>query len=330
MIDSFVLLAPILLLGVVALLGFVGCQWIVGTDFPPRHIHPKAVAGSSAKVTVSWNEVSDADSYNVNQTGGPAPRTFKVVNATAFTDTSVAIGTTYTYTVDAFQDTQQIAQSAENVSATPGPITFQPPLAETAETTVAASIKTPALANVAPRSLVVVWIYYNSTATTVQTVQDSSSPDQYQPAAGPTTVMGAVSSFRQEIWYKNDVAGGPNFAVTATFSPSLNAVAAIVAHVYHTYDPTATPEISRSATGSGSVASSGLVQVDSAKLIFGAAIFLGGGGTPGTPEFRQRATTNNNISEDEDFDAPGTAEATFNTVPSGSTQDWIAQMVAFR
>src|SRR6266545_7870026 len=70
MIDPFVLLAPIFLLAVIALLGFVGCNQIYGLDEtvpkekpdPPTNL--VAVAGD-AEVHLSWDLDPDATGYHV-------------------------------------------------------------------------------------------------------------------------------------------------------------------------------------------------------------------------------------------------------------------------
>lgn len=325
MIDPFVLLAPILLLGVVALLRFVGCDVVLGLEpLLPLLENLRAVAGFGAKVTLSWDPAPGADSYKINRTGGPSPASFST-SATDFVDTSVTIGTTYSYTVYAFAGGDQTTTS-NIVSAIPGPITFQQ-LAESPEAVVVASVATPAF-NMHPGDLIVVWIYYDGAGgQTVSGVSDSL--DQYVRAVPPQPGTGMFASFRQEIWYKNNATGGQNLAVTATFAPTLNARAAISAHEYSTVDPAATHETISSASGSGTIASSGSVPAATAKLIFGAAFFGGGGGTSPSG-FMQRSTMNGNATEDKPFDAPGMAEATFPTDPPGTPLDWIAQMVAFR
>lgn len=65
MIDSFVLMTPVLLLGV-ALLGFVGCNWVFGND-PTRLAEPpappsnlQAMPGDN-KVTLTWEPDPDPD-----------------------------------------------------------------------------------------------------------------------------------------------------------------------------------------------------------------------------------------------------------------------------
>src|SRR5215211_5740685 len=67
MIDTFVLLPPPYLLGVIALLGFVGCSFSVG-------IAPEAIAGPVLRCTaddqtveLNWDPVGDAIEYHVKR-----------------------------------------------------------------------------------------------------------------------------------------------------------------------------------------------------------------------------------------------------------------------
>jgi hypothetical protein len=326
MIDPFVILTPILLLGVVALLGFVGCDVVFGLkEFYDGPTNLRAVAGFDAQVTLTWDAAPDATSYEIVRKDNVSTVTIPAMG-TSFTDTSVTIETKYSYTVHGFVDGRATVDS-NAVTATPGPITFLQ-LAESPEAIVGASVATPQLPAVSPSNLIVVWVYYENAGQSVAGVSDSAG-DQYVLAAAQAGA-GLFATFRQEIWYKNNATGGPNLTVTANFTQPLNANAAIVAHEYHNPDPEATPETTSSASAGGSVASSGAVPVTYAKLLFGAAIFRAGGGIAG-PGFTQRATTNSNVTEDRPFDATaeGTAEAIFSTNPP-ATLDWIAQMVAFR
>lgn len=69
MIDSFVLLTPILLLGVIALAGFVGCDVVFNLDRPPIDAPDapenfQAMPGD-AKVFLTWDPYDDATKFTV-------------------------------------------------------------------------------------------------------------------------------------------------------------------------------------------------------------------------------------------------------------------------
>ena len=88
---------------------------------PPAPTGVSAAPGDS-RVTVSWNAVSGASSYNVKRsttTGGPYT-TVGSVTASPFTNTGLTNGTTYFYVVSAVNSAGEGPNSAE-VSATPQP-----------------------------------------------------------------------------------------------------------------------------------------------------------------------------------------------------------------
>src|SRR5262249_7026666 len=104
--DSFLLLTPFLLLAVVALLGFVGCDRVFGlTYFQPDVENLQAVPGNS-QVTLTWDPYRDGDDqpatdYHVVRSSGGGPKTDidTISTNTTFVDTGLMNGTTYTYYV---------------------------------------------------------------------------------------------------------------------------------------------------------------------------------------------------------------------------------------
>jgi len=119
MIDSFVILAPILLLGVVALLGFVGCEF-AGTLSEPQNL--LATAGN-ARVALSWDPVSSASAYKVHRgttSGGPYPDVIGTTTAApSYTDSPLTNGTTYYYVVSAVGAGFDESDYSNEASATP-------------------------------------------------------------------------------------------------------------------------------------------------------------------------------------------------------------------
>jgi hypothetical protein len=108
MIDSFVFLAPIFLLGVIVLLGFVGCSFTIGvageTDpIPGPTLMVTAVGDGS--VDLAWSAVADATEYHVKRgdvIGVHAPIGQPVVApATSFPDPGLPNGKTFYYVVSA-------------------------------------------------------------------------------------------------------------------------------------------------------------------------------------------------------------------------------------
>jgi Fibronectin type III domain len=131
MSDLYLLTAPILLLGIVVLLRFVGCGFQSGSFGPSAPKLGAPVAGNG-QVTLSWTEV-DTDttgySYQVNRSNdGQPPTVANTVTDTTYTDTGLTNGTTYTYTVTVVLGTYVEANSVSNAAiATPTLFTNRPP-----------------------------------------------------------------------------------------------------------------------------------------------------------------------------------------------------------
>jgi len=105
MIDSFVFLTPILMLPVVALLAFVGCNWWYGLDETdlrepgPGPTGLIAIAGNN-KVALSWDPYPDTTDFNVKrgEVSGVYTQTF-VATTNSHTDRTAMNGITYFYIV---------------------------------------------------------------------------------------------------------------------------------------------------------------------------------------------------------------------------------------
>ena len=92
-------------------------------DNSPRPQNVTATPGN-AKITLSWNAVSDATGYTVQRSaasGGPYTTIASGVTATSYLDTGLVNGTTYYYVVVATNGSGVSPDSAE-ASATPGEI----------------------------------------------------------------------------------------------------------------------------------------------------------------------------------------------------------------
>jgi hypothetical protein len=88
---------------------------------PPSAPTGLTAAGGIAKVTLNWNAVGTATSYNVKRSttsGGPYGTIASGVTSTTYVDTSVTGGTTYHYVVSAVNPQGESANSSQ-ASATP-------------------------------------------------------------------------------------------------------------------------------------------------------------------------------------------------------------------
>ena len=103
MIDSFVLLAPLYLLGVIALLGFVGCGFTSGTLSPEGPI--LRCTARDQTVDLDWDPYPDATEYQVYRMDdplNPAPLGDLVAApGTTFRDAGLTNGQHYRYAVKA-------------------------------------------------------------------------------------------------------------------------------------------------------------------------------------------------------------------------------------
>lgn len=138
MIDSFVLLAPIYLMGVIALVGFVGCQVIWGVDEyepgeetepipeeapdPPTNL--VAVAGD-AMVHLTWDLIPGVTEYHVlrsEMSGSVATdyldQSIVLLDWIPWTDKDLVNGTTYFYRVTAVNSFGE-SDLSDEASATP-------------------------------------------------------------------------------------------------------------------------------------------------------------------------------------------------------------------
>jgi len=127
MIDLYVLLTPILLLGVIALAGFVGCEFFFPLT-PPPPLDPPAnlrAVGGNGRVDLTWNVDPAATEFHVLRGTSPGtqpedyPDPHSVLpSEIPYTDTTVVNGTTYFYRVTAFAPGRESDVSNE-ATATP-------------------------------------------------------------------------------------------------------------------------------------------------------------------------------------------------------------------
>jgi hypothetical protein len=119
MIDPYLITAPILLLGIVVLLRFVGCSFHPRVITKPSNLTAQP---GNAEVTLSWTEV-DTDttgySYQINRSNDNLPSmTLGPTTDTSFVDNTATNGITYTYSVTLFFSGKNEGTTNE-VTATP-------------------------------------------------------------------------------------------------------------------------------------------------------------------------------------------------------------------
>ena len=105
MIDSYLFLTPILVLGIIALLGFVGCDVVFGLDRPPIPPPTNLIAvPGDGRVDLSWDAYDNATEYHLGR--GTASGVYSdthtiLAPATTYADNDVTNGTGYFYGVTA-------------------------------------------------------------------------------------------------------------------------------------------------------------------------------------------------------------------------------------
>jgi len=320
------LLTPLIVLGLLALLGFIGCSFQPGraSISPPPNL--RAVAGDTW-VQLSWDSIAATD-YKVyrGETSGNYPTVTDLGGTPlSFLDAPVSNGTTYFYAVTAVADGSESGYSNE-VMATPGAINFvqliQKDLMGTGDTVTSNPFNAPLTAG----NLLIVWIWYQvgSAGLHCSGVSDSANNQYTGPIVGPTAGAGALAGFQQEIWYAKNINAGTAVTVTANFSGTVGE-RAVSAHEYSGAD-TVNPAVNMPITevGNSANATIGPLNTGAARLIFAAALFP----TQGTsgPGYTQRSTLQQNATEDRRITLPGSFTATF----TNTAQDWLAQMVTFK
>jgi Chitobiase/beta-hexosaminidase C-terminal domain len=343
MIDPFVVLTPVLVLAVMALVRFIGCDKVF--DVPPIFVFtfdpPPGGYFNAQMVTISCSQSGDIH-YT---TDGSDPRG----SSTAQKYTG-PIQVSANTTINAYTTTGGIDSWDSPVATVTyiiGPIMFQQlqelddPNSSSPDPTVVTTKSF--TGSIAQNTLMVVWIYYKGPADgsiSVSKVFDAtgSAGNNYSPVVGPTPPGAGPSGlqgFKQEIWYAiitSTDTGGKPFKVSAQFTAPITGDKAISAHAYvgaNLSDPIdqTTPDLNTaSASGLTGAVSTGSVTTSYARLVFAAAHYLRPPGGPGAG-FTQRSKLSGNVSEDANVTALGqVVQATF----TPTTGPWIAQICAFK
>lgn len=136
--DAYLALTPLLVLGIIGLIRFIGCNWFWGLEPTVARVEPVEnlqKVEADQRVTLSWTYSSNADitGFRIDVAGGPFdPVPPLGASARSVTVTGLMNGTLYTFSVTAERGTT--ASEAATVMATPGVTSFvadDPPITGT-------------------------------------------------------------------------------------------------------------------------------------------------------------------------------------------------------
>lgn len=207
--DSFLLLTPFLVAAIVALLGFIGCDRVLGFD--PITVIPQVTGltavGGNMQVTLMWDPLQNATDYHVIRTQGATSIDIDTMStATTYVDTGLMNNMTYTYVVYANTTTQDSRQSDPATTMTIAAVQFVqanaapphpggPPISVT-------------LNNTTPGNCLIAAVSYGGPATSTVTVSDN--------LGNAFNLVGSGPWFRQSRpFFLPNIPGG-NVTVTAT------------------------------------------------------------------------------------------------------------------
>ena len=307
MIDPFVLLTPVLLLCVIALLRFVGCDIILGLEKlvqAPTFDPPPGTYNTAISVTLSAapGEIiyfsTDGSDPTQMYNGPIAVSTTTTIKALAKDDSDPSNVVSGTYTIASAIGFVQVNSATPQVAAS--------------------SVQVPYLNAQTAGNLNIVVVGWSDSTSNVAMVQDSLN--NYQPAVATTR----TTSHSQAIYYAPGIQSGNN-TVTVTFDQAVPFPDVRVLE----YTGVSALDASAAGSGVGPTTSCGpaITSADN-ELIFAANTVATGNSGPGA-DFTQRIITipNGNLAEDRIVSAIGSYAATATLTGSG---DWVMQMATFK
>ena len=193
------------------------------------------------------------------------------------------------------------------------------------QTTSSAAIAKTFSAVSATHDLIIVHLDWDGQSRSISGVHDNKG-NSYARIGTPTNWNG--TSYRAELWYAYDVAGGAGaITVTATLSGAPSTFSQIYISEYSGIVSTIDPlDHSSFAIGTTAAVNSGAKNTTySSELVYGASIGAAGVVNTGSG-FNNRSTANSNIIEDKTASAIGSNSSGFTTIAGNN---WIAQMASF-
>jgi hypothetical protein len=324
MIDPFVVLTPALVLVVMALVSFIGCDRVLGLEpIGPIPSAPTFSPGAGTYFSLSQgvaiSAVSGAKIYFT--TDGSTP----TADSTLYNGTPVSLPAGKT-TLNAIAVASGTPSSVTTAIYYVGPIAW----VQKVETAGLGATSTPPFPGLSRGDMIVVWIFYNS--NTVQVASVSDGQNSYIRACPPTSML-TTPPFSQEIWFAFNIGLATNVQVSVTFTGTTPSEVQISAHeysnAYQENDSSLGPLAEMpppGVTGTGPNVATNSV-ISNGRLAFGAAIFQSTG-THGSA-FTSRSTLHGDVAEDMNITAPDTTVAAKFVNNTGPDQ-WVAQMITLK
>jgi chitodextrinase len=294
-----------------------------GTDSTPPSIPTNLQSSnvSSTSLTVTWSSSTD----NVAVAGYRVYRNGTQVGTTAaasYNDTNLVASTTYTYTVAAYDTSNNVSAQSNQLLVTTSVAAMMPPaFVQVSHNQISAGSSTPVNFSIAtrPGNTIVVYVIWNNAGAA--SVTDSAG-NSFASVSAPVSWGSGNSA---QIFYAKNISGGAD-TVTATFQTPVTSFGVVYAHEYSGIDKNNPVDVTVSASGSSASLNSGSVTTTSANdLIFGAGVSDNSVTAAGSG-FISRDLSYGNITEDRAAAAIGSYAAT----ATHNGQKWAMQMVAFR
>jgi len=277
---------------------------------------------TSTAVSLTWSASTDnvaVAGYRIFRGGTQVGTT----SATSYTDTGLTASTAYTYTVAAYDSSNNLsAQSASIMVTTTSAALISPTLVQDTNSTqistgasVSASFHSPTQAG----NTIVAYVIWNNIGSVALT---DSLCDTFVNICAPVAWGNGYSA---QIFYASKIVGGTD-TVTAMFRTSVTAFGVLYVHEYAGINPVSPVDVFASASGSSTTLNSGAAVTTSPNdLIFGAGVSDNSVTAAGSG-FTSRDMAYGNITEDHIATSIGSYSAT----ATHNGQKWGMQLVAFR
>ena len=277
---------------------------------------------TSTTLTLTWSASTDnvaVAGYRIFRNGAQVGTT---TTATSYSDMGLTASTTYSYTVAAYDTSNNVSAQSQPIIVTTAPPAVTPPsivqvynnqISSGASTSV--TFNTPTVAG----NTIVVYVIWNNVGNVAVT---DSRGDTFVSVSTPVIWNGGNSA---QIFYASNIAGGAD-TVTAAFRTPVTNFGVVYVHEYAGISATSPVDVTASASGSSALLNSGATTTTGAnELIFGAGVSDNSVTAVGSG-FTSRDLAYGNVTEDQVAGSTGSYAAT--ATHNGNT--WGMQMVAFR